>query len=57
MSQKIGFAILVVFAVIGALTSVGALAMLVMHGAMMEGFMCGDAGSSEATRWPMTMPT
>ena len=57
MSGKIGFAVLVVFAVIGALVVVGALGMLLMHGAMMGGFMCGDPGSSEATLWPMTMPT
>lgn len=57
MSRKIGFAVLIVFAVIGALAVVGALGMLFMHGAMMGGFMCGDAGPSEATLWPMTMLT
>lgn len=57
MSRKIGFAVLVVFAVIGALAVVGALGMLFMHGAMMSGFTCGDVRLSEATLWPMTMPT
>ena len=60
MGRKIGIVVLVVFAVIGALTAAGALGMLFMHAGMMQGFMCGGAaGSSEmdARIWLRTMAT